>query len=166
MQKEINVRFSEPLGIQDNKERDKYFPAEMVNSLVSLYPNSRKWLYNKVIPEINSRKRRIIYNTDNIKPSILKGCVIIKDTPEEKKICTIWVNHNYKDEYEEIVRLLIEHAIKELQVDMPLVTVSSRCKYFDTLYRIFTDYGFIVMDIKENYYVKGDKEYCYNGVLE
>lgn len=165
MLKEEFVRSVEPLCIPDN-EKDKIFPKEMINSLVSLYPNSRKWLHNKVIPNIESGKRRVIYITDNYDRELIKGCVIIKDTPEEKKICTIWVNHNCKDQYEEIVRSLVGLAINRLKVDMPLVTVSSRCKYFDTLYRIFTDYGFIVMDIKENYYVKGDKEYCYNGVLE
>lgn len=148
-----------------NIKKQNIFPKEMINSLVSLYPKSRKWISEKVLPSIKTKKRKIIFLMDNTK-TIKKGCLIIKDTPEEKKISTIWVNTNFKNDYEDIVRILVNHAIEELKMDMPLVTVSSRCKYFDIYDKVFKDYGFLVLDIKEGYYVKGDKEYCYNDVLE
>ena len=98
--------------------------------------------------------------------TIKKGCLIIKDYQGEKKICTIWVNTKFKNEYDDIVRALIDKAIAELKVDMPLVTLSSKCKYFEIYDKIFKDYGFLVLDVKDDYYIKGVKEYCYNGVLE
>ena len=52
--------FAEPLKITE-KQKETILPKEMVNSLVSLYPKSRKWLFEKVIPEVNSRKRKIIF---------------------------------------------------------------------------------------------------------
>ena len=41
--------FAEPLKITE-KQKETILPKEMVNSLVSLYPKSRKWLFEKVIP--------------------------------------------------------------------------------------------------------------------
>ena len=137
----------------------------MIDSLISLYPKSRKWLFDKVIPDVNSRKRKIIFLMDDTK-NIKKGCLIIKDYQDEKKICTIWVNNKFKDEYDDIVRVLINKAITELKVDMPLVTLSGKCKYFEFYDKAFKDYGFLVLDVKNDYYIKGIKEYCYNGVLE
>lgn len=156
--------FAEPLKITE-KQKETILPKEMINSLVSLYPKSRKWLFEKVIPEVNSRKRKIIFLMDDTK-TIKKGCLIIKDHPDEKKICTIWVNTKFKNEYDDIVRALIDKAIAELKVDMPLVTLSSKCKYFEIYDKTFKDYGFLVLDVKNDYYIKGIKEYCYNGVLE
>lgn len=159
-----NTLFVELIKITE-KGKDKMLPKEMVNSLVSLYPKSRKWLSEKVIPEVNSRKRKIIFLMDDTK-TIKKGCLIIKDHPDEKKICTIWVNSKFKNEYEDIIRALLDRAIVNLKVDMPLVTLSSKCKYFEIYDKIFKDYGFLLLDVKDDYYIKGIKEYCYNGVLE
>ena len=124
----------------------------MIDSLISLYPKSRKWLFDKVIPDVNSRKRKIIFLMDDTK-NIKKGCLIIKDYQDEKKICTIWVNNKFKDEYDDIVRVLINKAITELKVDMPLVTLSGKCKYFEIYDKAFKDYGFLVLDVKDDYYM-------------
>lgn len=159
-----NVVFVEP-SIITEKDKNTIFPKEMIDSLISLYPKSRKWLFDKVIPDVNSRKRKIIFIMDDTK-TIKKGCLIIKDYQDEKKICTIWVNNKFKDEYDDIVRVLINKAITELKVDMPLVTLSGKCKYFEIYDKAFKDYGFLVLDVKDDYYIKGIKEYCYNGVLE
>lgn len=159
-----NVVFVEPSVITE-KDKNTIFPKEMIDSLISLYPKSRKWLFDKVIPDVNSRKRKIIFLMDDTK-TIKKGCLIIKDYQDEKKICTIWVNNKFKDEYDDIVRVLINKAITELKVDMPLVTLSGKCKYFEIYDKAFKDYGFLVLDVKDDYYIKGIKEYCYNGVLE
>ena len=159
-----NTLFVELIKVTE-RGKDKILPKEMINSLVSLYPKSRKWLFEKVIPEVNSRKRKIIFLMDDTK-TIKKGCLIIKDYQGEKKICTIWVNTKFKNEYDDIVRALIAKAIAELKVDMPLVTLSSKCKYFEIYDKIFKEYGFLVLDVKDDYYIKGIKEYCYNGVLE
>ena len=156
--------FAEPLKITE-KQKETILPKEMINSLVSLYPKSRKWLFDKVIPDVNSRKRKIIFLMDDTE-TIKKGCLIIKDYPDEKKICTIWVNSKFKNEYEDIIRALIDRAIVNLKVDMPLVTLSSKCKYLEIYDKIFKDYGFLLLDVKDDYYIKGIKEYCYNGVLE
>ena len=159
-----NVVFVEPSVITE-KDKNTIFPKEMIDSLISLYPKSRKWLFDKVIPDVNSRKRKIIFIMDDTK-TIKKGCLIIKDYQDEKKICTIWVNNKFKDEYDDIIRVLINKAITELKVDMPLVTLSGKCKYFEIYDKAFKDYGFLVLDVKDDYYIKGIKEYCYNGVLE
>lgn len=159
-----NVVFVEPSVITE-KDKNTIFPKEMIDSLISLYPKSRKWLFDKVIPDVNSRKRKIIFLMDDTK-TIKKGCLIIKDYQDEKKICTIWVNNKFKDEYDDIIRVLINKAITELKVDMPLVTLSGKCKYFEIYDKAFKDYGFLVLDVKDDYYIKGIKEYCYNGVLE
>lgn len=162
--KYTNVVFVEPSVITE-KDKNTIFPKEMIDSLISLYPKSRKWLFDKVIPDVNSRKRKIIFLMDDTK-TIKKGCLIIKDYQDEKKICTIWVNNKFKDEYDDIIRVLINKAITELKVDMPLVTLSGKCKYFEIYDKAFKDYGFLVLDVKDDYYIKGIKEYCYNGVLE
>ena len=159
-----NVVFVEPSVITE-KDKNTIFPKEMIDSLISLYPKSRKWLFDKVIPDVNSRNRKIIFIIHDTK-TIKKGCLIIKDYQDEKKICTIWVNNKFKDEYDDIIRVLINKAITELKVDMHLVTLSGKCKYFEIYDKAFKDYGFLVLDVKDDYYIKGIKEYCYNGVLE
>ena len=107
-----NVVFVEPSVITE-KDKNTIFPKEMIDSLISLYPKSRKWLFDKVIPDVKSRKRKNIFIMDDTK-TIKKGCLIIKDYQDEKKICTIWVNNKFKDEYDDIIRVLINKAITEL----------------------------------------------------
>lgn len=64
--KYTNVVFVEPSVITE-KDKNTIFPKEMIDSLISLYPKSRKWLFDKVIPDVNSRKRKIIFLMDDTK---------------------------------------------------------------------------------------------------
>lgn len=166
----IRVRYDQPLYIVKTDEYE--FPDKMIKSLEPEYSNVKNWLYKKVLPELNELKRSIIYLRDENDSSdskySVKACLILKNTSIEKKICTIWINTTLvpESEYEFIISLLVDKAIKELKIDLPLVTLSSKNKYFNIYEKVFNDHGFILMDVKNDYYVKGDKEYCYNGVLE
>lgn len=91
----------------------------------------------------------------------LKGVSIIKNTQEEKKICTLRVMEKYQNRG--IGLRLFEKSFETLQTRFPLLSVSEE-KYPD-FKKIFDYYGFKLTSIKENYYRIGKKEFFFNENL-
>lgn len=119
------------------------------------YPSFDIWYYTNVIPAIKNKEKEIIplYDKHN-----LKGVSIIKNTEEEKKICTLKVMDKYKNKG--IGLKLFELSFEKLGTRFPLLSVSE--EKYPEFKRIFDYYGFIMTSIKEDYYRPGKKEYFFN----
>lgn len=119
------------------------------------YPNFDLWYFTNVLPSIARKEKQILMIKDD---KNLKGVSIIKNTQEEKKICTLRVMEKYQNRG--IGLRLFEKSFETLQTRFPLLSVSEE-KYPD-FKKIFDYYGFKLTSIKEDYYRIGKKEYFFN----
>jgi ribosomal protein S18 acetylase RimI-like enzyme len=120
-----------------------------------LYPNFNYWFYNKVIPDVLQDKRKILLEIRN---NEIAGIAIIKNTSEEKKLCTLRVTSKYQNKG--IGLKLFERAFEELNTSKPFLTVSEeKYKEFE---KIFKYYGFELTNKIKDYYRKGKSELFFN----
>jgi len=120
-----------------------------------LYPNFQKWFYNKVIPDVLQDKRKILLEIRN---NEIAGIAIIKNSIEEKKLCTLRVTNKYQNKG--IGLRLFERAFEELDTSKPFLTVSEeKYKEFE---KIFKYYGFELTNKIKDYYRKGKNELFFN----
>ena len=119
------------------------------------YPNFKYWFYSKVITDILEDKRRILLEIRN---NEIAGIAIVKNTPEEKKLCTLRVTNKYQNKG--IGLKLFERAFEELNTSKPFLTVSEeKYKEFE---KIFKYYGFELTNRVKDYYRKGKSELFFN----
>ena len=147
---------------------DRQTPAELLQSLLIrirniladleyCYPNFSLWI-EKVFRELkDTDKRKIILVTDQNWSNIL-GVTIIKNTVQEKKICTLRVLKEYQDQG--IGTILLKEAIKELKDPLPLITVSEL--QINTFKPFLERYGFVIKDKVKSLYRDGMYEYFFN----
>ena len=66
--------------------------AQELEPLNFIYPDFKDWLTQKVFKQLNTDMRKIFVAQEN---EIICGILILKDTDEEKKICTLRVTPRY-----------------------------------------------------------------------
>ena len=119
------------------------------------YPGYTKWFMEKFIPGLQNKERMYIIALDDA--NTLAGCVLIKNTEEKKKICTLFVNPKFRRQG--LGKKLMEQTIKELG-EHPLITVSSR--NLSQLSPLLKQYGFHLSAAKKGAYNSEDTEYYFN----
>lgn len=140
--------------------------GEILSFLRQDYPDFRYWYNNMVRPGLanGSRQVYIATGTDDNK---MAGVMILKDTPAEKKICTLCVFDGYRGYG--IGTQFVELAAQRLGTPTPLITVSSRhLEEFKAFFAQFSPYGrinFALGSSYEGYYRDGITEYAFNGFL-
>ena len=117
----------------------------ILDDIKILYPNFRFWYSNKVIPGLIDGSREILTEYRDNK---LIGIAIIKNTQEEKKICTIKILPQYQNRG--IGIKLFKKALYSLNTDKPFVTVL--VERFNEFHKIFKHYGFELTQIIFDYY--------------
>ena len=122
------------------------------------YPSFDMWYFQKVIPEIRSGKREIL---SEVRDGKIVAIAILKNTSQEKKICTVRVSEEFKNKGLGI--RLFQKAFKILQTDKPFLTVSE--EKLPDFQKIFDYFKFEQTAVLENYYREGKKEYIFNGKL-
>lgn len=120
------------------------------------YPYFKEWL-DKVYREVNSQKRCIVVLIDKTTNNII-GLSILKNTIQEKKICTLRVVKAYQ--HQGCGSYLIEQAIKLLKDPKPLVTVSE--EHVEDFKPLFHRFGFKVEDRVKSVYNDNKFEYYFN----
>ena len=84
-----------------------------------------------------------------------------KKDASEKKICTLFVAKEYRNQG--LGSLLIEEAMKYLETDKPLITISeNKLPMFKNL---ITKYNWDLTEIALSLYSENEKEFCFNGKL-
>lgn len=130
------------------------------------YPNFRYWYHNMVIPGLMNRSRQLCVAEDTENRQ-LAGIMILKNTPEEKKISTLCVLDPYRGCG--IGTRFIEIASEQLDTSSPFITVSSNHLHeFEDFFSKLSLQGqvnFSLFNSYEDYYQDGIVEYAFNGLL-
>ena len=125
------------------------------------YPDFYNWFYNKVVPGLENGSRKIFIAQTPFSFGKIDGILILKDSLDEKKICTLYVNKDAR--YNGFGRMFMNIAFNELNTDKPLITIASnKIKLFQIL---LDDYKFELCEQNPDFYSKGMSEYSVNGKL-
>ncbi len=123
------------------------------------YPHHYEWYYKKHLPFIGKEEREVLFirKNDNI-----CGVAFLKNTLDEKKICTFYVAEYARNIG--IGRQLMKTSIEYLQTKKPLITMpASKVRYF--LHFMFK-YDWKITQIKDGYYTREHDEIVFNGTLD
>ncbi|MEK4430184.1 GNAT family N-acetyltransferase [Paenibacillus sp. FSL M7-0802] len=152
--------------INEVGERAKDKLYNYLRDLTESYPDFENWFYNVVIPEVELKdgKREIIIVLSEIEghpQALLSGLAILKKTKREKKICTIRIHEDFRNQG--IGSELFEKCFEFLKTRKPIITISHfRKEMFDNH---ISNYNFIETQVLKDYYKQDSIEYVYNGFL-
>ncbi len=149
---------------------------KLTETIGDSYPAHFTWLTNKFLKGLQETDTRAYslaidsskfidfscdgsFNTTHVYP--LSGCSLLKNTPEEKKLCCLFVSPAYRKLG--IASKLIENSFELLNTTKPLMTVSEQ--NLGQLQKLIDRYGFELTSVKESVYKRGVKEYYYNEGL-
>lgn len=156
-------------GLLHTRPVDNSLIQDLGDQLVFLkndYPDFRHWYHNMVIPGLMDRSRQICVAEDP-ENGQLAGIMILKNTPEEKKISTLCVLDSYRRCG--IGTRFIEIASEQLDTSSPFITVSSNHLHeFEDFFAKLSLRGqvnFSLFYSYEDYYQDGIVEYAFNGLL-
>lgn len=122
------------------------------------YPDYRNWYQTIQVPGIYDGTRNIIIA--HIADKIV-GFVSLKKTPEEKKICTFYVEKSFRRN--QIRTILATKAVEYLEEEKPLITIPM--DKLNEFTRIAEKYNWEISDIKDNLYRTTTPEVIVNGTL-
>lgn len=140
------------------------------------YPGHFKWLDDTFIKGLQQGKERgysfaVDYDNfidfpygslfDSIGVYKLSGCALLKNTPEEKKLCCLFIDPAYRKQG--IASKLVENSFEILGTTKPFLTIAEN--NLSQLQGIIKKYGFELTSVKESVYKKGIREYYYNEGL-
>lgn len=129
-----------------------------IKDLEREYINFNNWFLNKTIPDVLDGKKSIISRLYNDE---FAGISILKNTPEEKKICTIRVPKKFQNAG--FGKSLFEKSFEILGTEKPLITVSTkRIAQFE---KILKYYGFEKAAVYKNKYNPLYDEIAFNDIL-
>lgn len=136
------------------RENDASEIRLMKRSLIGLrdcYPNFENWFDSKIVPNINSGKRKLFLATQN---SEFAGALILKSDLNEKKICTCFVNPKYRSNH--LGLDFIRIASEELETYKLAISVSDEAKSF---FMNNLNFNFYTTKLCENHYKENMNEY-------
>lgn len=128
--------------------------------LCNFYPYYKNWFYNTHVEGIGNGRTIIFVRDKNTKKII--GICNLKNTFEEKKLCTLYIDKEYRKKG--ICSVLLEYAFYYLQTTKPVFSVNS--KNYLNYKNIIDENNWNLKEVLGNYYLNGDAEYCYNGKLK
>ena len=132
---------------------------DMSKFLNDIYPGYEKWFFEKQLNGCHTELRNIFF-VKNEEGKVV-GFTCLKKYENEKKICTILVDEEYRRKG--IGTLLFEEAMKYLETPKPLITFpEDRAKMFESFIK---KYEWELTDVLTDAYNQGIKEFCYNGKL-
>lgn len=126
--------------------------------LRSEYPDFYRWYHDTVLNGLSAGTRNI-YLAKSF--GEIKGVLILKNTSQEKKICTLYVDEFSRSNG--IGSRLMNIAMNEFHGENPLITVADN--HIKDFRPLLSNYGFREEDTLPNYYTSGRIEYTFNGHL-
>lgn len=124
-------------------------------SINDTYSGHTDWYKNVFLPGLKKGER--IYVVAQDENENLAGCVLIKNTNDEKKICTLFVSPLFRKQV--LATKLMETSLKELG-EHPLITVSS--KNMAQLKPLLDKMGFHLSGKRRGVYGAKDTEFYFN----
>ena len=88
-----------------------------------LYPNFKKWFNKILIENYNSPNKREIFICINKEKLLINICgvMILKKYKKEKKICTLYIERNFRNK--KIGSQMIKKSFEYLETNKPLITI-------------------------------------------
>ncbi len=120
------------------------------------YPSFHEWYFNKVVPDVQNGNRKIV---SEIRDGKIAGIAILKDTREEKKICTLRISPDFQNRG--IGVRLFKKSFEILQTNKPFLTVSE--EKLPEFQKIFDYFNFELTSVADGKYRNGKKEYIFNS---
>lgn len=148
----------------------------LTKTIAESYPGHFAWIDEKFLPNLHDRTRGYSFSVDYDTPVKipnrlhkgqildsyhLSGCSLLKNTPDEKKICCLFVDPNYRNQG--IASQLIKNSFEILRTDKPLMTVSEH--NLPQLQKLIDRFGFELTSVKDSVYLPGVREFYYNEGL-
>ena len=127
---------------------------ELTQSLVQTYPNYSRWYHQTFLSGLKKGSRALIMAEEKGK---LVGVALIKNTPEEKKLCTLFVHS--ENRRQGIGQKLLAQSIQELG-QKPLVSVSE--KNMSGVSSLFKRFKFHLSACKKGVYLPQNAEFYFN----
>ena len=129
-----------------------------IRHLETFYPQFASWFWAKVVPGCRDQSRSILqaYAGEN-----LAGVAILKRSPFERKICTLWVAP-FARGCGFGQRLLFD-SLEWLQFDKPLITVCQ--ERLHELQPLLDKFGFRLEQAAQSLYRPRRLEYVFNGLM-
>jgi ribosomal protein S18 acetylase RimI-like enzyme len=145
-------------------ERNKrYYLKKIVAFLENVesdYPRHDEWIQMVSKNILQGENDRDILFTLN--ESDISSCAILKTGVDEKKICTLRVGFDFRNQG--IATALVAHSIYELRTQLPLISVPSNKLHL--YYGLLTRFGFTINSQYKDKYKVGNIEYVFNGFLK
>lgn len=132
-----------------------------ISFLRSEYPDFYNWYHNTVLNGLSNGTRKIFIAKTTFSFEKINAILIIKNTKEEKKICTLYVDKETR--FMSFGKKLMDIAMNEFNSEKPLITVSEN--NIDMFRPFLAKYDFEEKDALLNYYKNGKVEYTFNGHL-
>lgn len=129
---------------------------DLTKSLQQSYPNYKSWYEKTFLEGLKKGEREIIIAQDGEK---IVGCALIKNTSDEKKLCTLFVHPNFRRQG--IGEQLLKISIQKLGQN-PLISVSQ--ENTPLVNGLFRKFNFHLSAIKKGCYQPESTEYFFNDV--
>lgn len=126
----------------------------LTKSLVRIYPNYENWYFSTFLSGLQKGERGIVVAEEQ---GVLMGVALFKDTPQEKKLCTLFVPKAYR--HRGIATNILKTVVKELK-QKPLISVSEG--HLAQVLPLFNKMGFRVSVCKKGVYTPHSHEYYFN----
>ncbi|MGH8625442.1 MAG: hypothetical protein ACREYC_09260 [Gammaproteobacteria bacterium] len=126
---------------------------------VSVYPKFEEWFDRKVVPGLILGQRTILIE---LRQEHVAGFLIVKDSPLEKKICTLRVREEFQDRGLGV--RLFKRAFELLKTEEPLLSASQH--QLPRFTRIFDYFGFRIEREYIGLYRPLISEFSFNGLLK
>lgn len=148
--------------LKGTNSQQLYAIGETMSFLKKDYPRFYDWFTSKVIPGINTAQRQIYIASPSDNLDCIAGVMILKDTVQEKKICSLYVAEEYRSN--KLGTKFLSLAAEVLKTEKPVITVSStRANVFSGLFKKF---GYSLYECYPEYYSADTHELSYNGPIE
>lgn len=171
------IAYKNSIDYNINDERYYIQVKNLTKTIADSYDGHFQWLDTKFFGELRKGGQSRGYSFaidfdkfidfpygstfDTVGTYQLAGCSLLKNTPEEKKLCCLFVDPSYRGQ--KIASNLIENSFELLNTTKPLMTVSQQ--NLSQLQKLIDRYGFELTSVKESVYKPGIKEYYYNEGL-
>lgn len=130
----------------------------LTRTIQESYDSHFTWLEKKFFANLRTGGRGYVFATSGMN---LAGCSLLKNEEDEKKICCLFVDPEFRRLG--IASKLIENSFEILQTEHPLITVSEQ--NLQQLIPLLKRYGFVHTSTKNSVYKPGVNEYYYNEGL-
>jgi GNAT superfamily N-acetyltransferase len=179
----MNLRFTGKFGDYEVQSlRDELIYAErhakndieriykLIEPLSNDYPKHEEWFYKKHVANVlhayipdEHREVLFIHKPTNYIPESLNiiGTVCLKINPNERKICCLYVDEQWRNKGIGII--LLQCAFRWLGTSKPLITFPDY--KLEEMKPLIDKYGWKLEETLDDPYGTGHKELCFNGKL-